>query len=50
MLFFGEDEIVEIRHSALSRRIFAQGAARAARFLQGKPNGMYTMDDVLDGQ
>ncbi len=50
VLFFGEDEIVEIRHSALSRRIFAHGAARAARFLQGKPNGMYTMDDVLDGQ
>ena len=47
VLFFGEDEIVELRHSALSRRIFAKGAARAAAFLAGKPNGMYTMDDVL---
>ena len=49
VLFLGEDEIVEIRHSALSRRIFAKGAARAAGFLQGKPNGLYTMDDVLNG-
>jgi len=47
VLFFGEDEIVEIRHSAISRRIFARGAARATDYLVGKPNGMYTMDDVL---
>ncbi|MBR3928987.1 MAG: 4-hydroxy-tetrahydrodipicolinate reductase [Clostridia bacterium] len=50
VMFFGEDEILEIRHEAISRRIFAKGACRAAEWLIGKENGLYTMEDVLWGE
>lgn len=45
--FFGEDEVIEIRHIAHSRRIFAAGALAACRALIGMPAGLYTLDDVL---
>lgn len=47
VFFFGQDETLEFHHSAASRRIFAMGALRAARFIVGKPAGLYDMDDVL---
>ena len=47
VFFFGQDETLEFRHSAASRRIFAAGAIRAARFVADKPAGLYNMDDVL---
>ncbi len=47
VLFIGQDEVLEISHSAQSRRIFALGALRAAQWLQGKPAGFYTMRDML---
>lgn len=47
VIFAGEDEIIEIHHKAGSRRIFAVGAIGAARFLKGKPAGLYTMGDVI---
>ncbi len=47
VLFAGTGERVEIRHQATSRANFAQGALRAARFLAGKPTGLYDMFDVL---
>lgn len=47
VMFFGEDETLEIRHEAISRKIFAKGAYRAARWLQGRPNGLYSMENVL---
>lgn len=46
--FCGEDEIITITHSARSKRVFAVGAIRAAKFLYGKPAGLYTMKDLLD--
>ena len=46
--FFGPDETLEFRHTAASRRIFAAGALRAARFVAGKPAGLYNMDDVVN--
>ena len=49
VIFAGLDEVIEIHHSAQSREIFASGAIRAAQFLQGKPPGMYTMDEMLLG-
>ena len=49
VLFLGEDEVLEIRHSAASRRIFARGALTAARFAAGKAPGLYSMQDVLWG-
>lgn len=40
-------EIVTLRHHAESRDVFAAGALRAARWLAGRPAGLYTMRDVL---
>ncbi len=45
--FLGPDEVLEIRHSAQSRQIFAFGALRAAQFIAGKPAGLYTMADMI---
>ena len=47
VFFFGQDETLEFKHSATSRRIFAAGALRAARFVLSQPAGLYNMDDVL---
>ena len=47
VLFAGPDEIIEIRHLALSRRIFALGALRAARFIIAQEPGLYNMDSIL---
>ena len=48
VIFAGHDETVILTHRAQSREIFAVGALRAARFLAGKPAGLYTMEDLLD--
>ena len=45
--FAGPGERVEITHRSSSRATYAQGALRAAKFLAGKPPGLYGMDDVL---
>ena len=50
VIFAGQDEVVVLSHSAYSRAIFAKGAIEAARFLAGKPAGLYTMSDVIDSQ
>ena len=47
IVFAGQDEVIKISHSAFSRAIFAKGAAAAAKFLAGKPAGLYTMGDVI---
>jgi len=47
VLFAAETEIVELRHHAQDRSVFAQGAIRAARWLADKPAGLYSMGDVL---
>lgn len=47
--YFGEDETLELRHSAQSRQVFAVGALRAARFLMERPAGLYEFDEVLKG-
>jgi len=47
VLFAGNDEIIEISHSAMSRDIFGTGALRAARFIYAKKPGMYDMDDLI---
>ncbi len=44
--FYGDGEELILLHRAESRALFAQGALRAARFLAGKPAGLYTMRDV----
>lgn len=47
VIFAGIDEVIEIRHTAYSKSIFAKGAVEAAKFLSGKPAGMYDMSDVI---
>jgi 4-hydroxy-tetrahydrodipicolinate reductase len=47
VMFMTEGERVEITHKASSRATFAQGAVRAARWLQQQPAGVYDMQDVL---
>jgi 4-hydroxy-tetrahydrodipicolinate reductase len=47
VLFAGAGERLEITHRSSSRQSYAQGALRAARFLNGRRNGLYGMQDVL---
>jgi 4-hydroxy-tetrahydrodipicolinate reductase len=47
VIFLGAGEEVEVTHRALSRRTFANGALRAARFVAGARPGLYSMRDVL---
>ena len=47
VIFAGHDEVVTFSHRANSRAVFGKGAVEAAKFLAGKPAGMYDMSDVL---
>jgi len=47
VLFAGDGERIEISHKSSSRQSYAQGALRAARFLQTQASGLYDMQDVL---
>jgi len=47
ILFAGKDEIVTIRHSAGSKKIFATGALSAAEYIVGKAPGLYSMSDLI---
>jgi 4-hydroxy-tetrahydrodipicolinate reductase len=47
VIYAGIDEVIEIKHTAYSKAIFAKGAIQAAKFLAGKGPGMYEMKDVI---
>ena len=47
VIFAGEDEVIEFKHTAYSRAVFGKGAVEAAKFLKGKGAGYYTMQDVI---
>ena len=47
VIFAGADEVIEFHHTAYSNAIFGKGAVEAAKFLAGKPAGMYDMSDVI---
>ncbi|NLY70425.1 MAG: 4-hydroxy-tetrahydrodipicolinate reductase [Clostridiales bacterium] len=47
VLFAGEDETLEITHTATSKQIFANGAIKAARYAVTRPPGLYNMNHVL---
>jgi 4-hydroxy-tetrahydrodipicolinate reductase len=47
VLFAGTGERIEISHKSSSRAGYAQGSLRAVRFLAGRQNGLYGMNDVL---
>jgi len=47
VIFAGQDEVIEIRHTAASRDVFAAGAIKAAKYMQNKHPGNYNMKDLL---
>lgn len=47
VIFAGEDEVISFNHRAYSRKIFANGAISAAKFLVGRSKGLYDMSDVI---
>lgn len=47
VIFAGTDEVIEFKHTAYSRSVFAKGAVEAAKFLAEKESGMYDMGDVI---
>ena len=47
VIFAGNDEVISLKHTAYSKKIFAVGAINAARFLINKPAGSYGMKDIL---
>ena len=47
VFFCGTDEVVEIKHTAYSKAIFAKGSVQAAKFLASKGAGLYQMSDVI---
>ncbi len=49
VFFCGTDEVISFKHTAYSKAIFAKGAIEAAKFLAGKPAGLYDMGDVIRG-
>lgn len=48
VVFAGNNEMLTISHTAMSREIFAAGAVRAAEYIIGKTAGMYDMSDVIN--
>ncbi len=47
IIFAGVDEVITITHTAYSKALFANGAVQAAKFLAGKPAGLYDMTQVI---
>lgn len=47
VIFAGEDEVIEFKHTAHSKAVFAKGAVEAGKFLKGQKPGMYDMKDVI---
>ena len=47
IIFAGQVEVIEFKHTAYSKAIFGKGAVEAAKFLAGKPAGRYDMSDVI---
>ena len=48
VIFAGDQEIIEIKHTALSKDLFAHDALRASRIFVSKPVGYYTMADIYN--
>lgn len=47
VIFAGTDEVITFSHTAYSKTVFGKGAVQAAKFLAGKPDGMYDMSQVV---
>lgn len=49
VIFAGQDEVITFSHAAYSKAVFGKGAIQAAKFLAGKPAGLYNMSHVING-
>jgi len=47
VIFAGLDEVIELKHQAYSKEVFAVGAVKAAKFLKDKKAGLFSMDDLM---
>lgn len=47
VIYAGTDEVIEIKHRAYSKAVFAKGSIDAAKYLAGKEAGLYNMSDVI---
>lgn len=47
VIFAGADEVIEFQHTAYSKAVFGKGAIEAAKYLAGKPAGLYDMSNVI---
>lgn len=45
--FFGENETITLTHTALSRKCFAEGVAKASAWIVNQPNGLYNMKNLI---
>ena len=50
VIFAGKDEVIEVKHSAASKEVFAVGAVKAALYMAGKEKGMYNMNNLISEQ
>lgn len=48
VIFAGKDEVIEVKHQAASKEVFAVGAVKAAIYMVGKDKGMYNMTDLIN--
>lgn len=48
VIFAGTDEVVTFSHTAYSKAVFGRGAVQAAKFLAGRPAGLYDMSNVIE--
>lgn len=48
VIYAGLDEVVEIKHQATSKEVFAVGAVKACKFVANKPAGLYNMTDIME--
>jgi len=50
VLFAGTDEVLELKHAAFSKQVFAAGALKAVQFIVEKPPGYYSMKEMIAEQ
>lgn len=50
VIFAGNNEVIELKHTALSREVFASGAIKAAAYMKTKTVGLFNMDDVINNR
>ena len=50
VIIAGSSQAITLRHDAYDRGLFAEGAIEAARFILGRPAGLYDMNDLINSR